>query len=197
MAIEVYKMQVGTSISAYVNTWAFHWEVSNTSGRNQTQISWDIALSLEGFLGWFSQFRDFWAAGNRCHVYRVRRVWPTIDPWNDYYWYFVKHGGRFLGGLATTRVKTRIAWFTSRFEVNGACTYLNQWPKEAFDNDRLVGDPLKASESWAKLHLSPHVTGFGDAFRPAILDKYGNYDPIIAYWVDPRPIGSKSHHWRG
>lgn len=197
MALEVYKMEVGTSISVRVNTWAFYWELSNSSGREPDKIAWDIALSLEGFLNWFSQFRDFWPAGNYCHKYRIQRVWPAFSPWFDYYWYFRDHGGRFAGAAATNVVKTRIKWFTSRWEINGACTYLNQWPNGAFDKNLLVGDALAASESWAKLHLGPHVTAYGDTFRPCILDMFGNYNTILNYWVDPRPIGSRAHTSKG
>jgi len=197
MAIEVYKHEVGTTLSVHLTQWAFYWEVSNTSGRDQRQVSWDIALSLEGFLGWFSQFREFWPAGNRCHLYRIRRVWPTIEPWNDYYWYFRDYGGRFVADAALKCVKARVQWWTTSGMISNACTYINQWPDDAFRHDSLWGQNLGALEAWADLHDAVHTTAFGDQYRPCILTKLGNYETVMGHWVDPRPVPSRAYRWKG
>lgn len=197
MATEVYKLEVGTNLGTHVTQWAFYWEVNNTSGRSHTEISWDIAQSLDGFLGWFYRFRDFWNKGNTTKIYRIRRVWPTIDYWNDYFQYFKSFGGRFIIKADLLCVKVRVKWFTDRWEIDNACTYFNQWPNFVWEDFEATGVNFDALGDWAKNHIGPHTTAEGDTFRPVILDKYGNYSPIIAYWLDPRPVASRVHRWRG
>lgn len=197
MAIEIYKHEIGTQLGFYRTQQTFYWEVANESGRNQDQISGDIATSLEGAFGWFFSLREFWAAGNNCTLYRIRRVWPTFAPWNDYYWRYRHFGGRLLTPSATLVIKARVAWWTGSADIFNACTYFSMWPQDAFYNNELQGQWLLGLEIWAAQHDTQHVTAFGDKFRPCILDRWGGYNTILGHWVDPRPVASRAHRWKG
>lgn len=197
MAIEVYKHQVGTDLGYHRTQWAFYWEVSNQSGRNQQEISGDIATSLEGTFGWFAQLREMWDSNNYCKLYRIRKVWPTIEPWNDYYWRYRHYGGRLVRHAATDVIMVRIAWWTGSADIFNSCSYMKMWPSNAFEQNTFQGEWLLAAEAWAELHDSVHVTAFGDQFRPCILDRWGSYNTVLGHWVDKRPVASQRHRWKG
>ena len=197
MALEVYKFEIGTSLPAMKRLWRFYWEISNTSGHDQAVISGEIAEKLYDSNGWLSWFTKFWSEQNSCDLFRIRRVWPSIDPWNDFYYRFrhLKGFGSLRRGPDQSRV--RCVWFSAAWDPHLHCSYFNSYGLYGIENNAVVGQLLQQLQFAASQHPLPQTTAAGDQFRPALLDKYGNYLPVIHGWADPRVYVTNRHHWKG
>jgi len=164
--IEVYKHEVGTSVNTWPQDWRFYWEGQNVSGGSPTQICRDIALALEGIFGWFSALREFWPVGSRCHLYRLRRMLPTMEPWVDLYYQFNDYGGRFFLDYGTSGSVVNMRWVTDAPRIHNARSELRYFPADSFAKDQLVGQFLEVCKAFGDLHTGPHVTANGDNFSP-------------------------------
>jgi hypothetical protein len=196
MAIEVYKMEIGSTQGGFPRDWMWHWEIGNQSGRDQVEISGDLANTLAVTGLWFFRFRETWSKLNTVHKFRIRKAWPNIQPWNDYYWRFRHLAGPLLQPDTLHNLRARVAWWTASGEVTNACTYLNCYQQPVFKNGLFDTATLGVIEAWASQHDSIQTTSFGDQFRPAILDKWGNYMPVLGHFVDPRPVATRRHQVR-
>lgn len=184
--LEVYKFEVGTSIATYPQTWTFYWSLQNTSGRTPMQVPLDIAVSLEGILGWFSALRSFWPVGSRCHLYRMRRVFPTIEPWVDMFFQFASYGGRFFINYGTSGSTINLRWVTDNDRIHTARSEMRYFPSNSIEQDTLIGQFGDVCKAFCDLHVGLHVTANGDTFRPCIFGIDGAFHNVIAYWIDTR-----------
>jgi hypothetical protein len=197
MAIEVYKLEVGCQRPGTLRIWRFYWQVSNGSMRNQVEISADIAIKLAEEGGWMSQHRFFWTADDLLDLMRIRRVWPAINPWNDYFYRY-----RHLHGFLTTRrgvdqARCRVLWFSDRWELPHSFTNFSTNGAFGVENG-LVVDVLReqlefVAATWPNIQTTAH----GDQFRMCLLDRFGNYLPVIHAWADPRVYVTNRHHLKG
>lgn len=197
MAIEVYKLEVGSNQSVFARTWTFYWEVGNQSGRNQVEISGDLANSLAATGDWFYLFREMWLDVNLTRIFRIRKVWPTIEPWNDYYWRFHHLTGRAAFDNDFHNIRMRVVWYTGRYDLPVHCTYVDCTPFQNVKDNLIESAQLEIVEEWASQHDSIQTTSNGDQFRPAVFSKYGGYDAVLGHWVDRRPVLSRRHLWKG
>lgn len=197
MAIEVYKVEVGTTLGFFYRDWTFYFEVGNQSARTPTEICGDLAQSLAIDSPWFNDMRELWGHEQFCRLFRIRRVWPTAEPWQDYYWRFRHLRGHIGSEIGPYGLRIRVMWFTASWEARSPCSYFDLLTEYAITDNRFHPVQIQIVGGWASQHVFVRTTAFGDQFRPAILDKWGNYSPILSFSVDQRPVITRRHLWKG
>lgn len=197
MAVQVYKMEVGTTLGPFNRDWTFYWQVGNQSGRSGVEICGDLAQQLAVDSVWFSFLRELWGHEQSCRLFRIRRVWPNIESWVDFYWRFRHLRGHLGSQVGSYSQRVRVMWFTDRWEVRSPCSYFDVLAEYPIVENKFPPVQLQIVRGWASQHALMYTTAFGDQFRAAILDRFGNYSPIISYTVDQRPVASRRHLWKG
>jgi len=197
VAIEVYKMEVGTTLGYFNRDWTFYWQVGNLSGRDPIEIAGDLGQLLGLDSQWFTSMRFLWGSEQKCRLFRIRRVWPALDFWNDYYYRFRHLGGQAGSTIGPFSVRTRIMWFTDRWEVRSPCTYFDSLGQYPIVNNQMDFAQHFQLTVWALQHTEIRTTPHGDQLRPCILDKFGNYSPILSSQVDRRIVSTRRHLWKG
>lgn len=144
-----------------------------------------------------SQHRFFWTSDDKLDLFRIRRVWPTLDQWQDFYYRY-----RHLKGFSFVRegadqARIRALWFTDRWELPHSFTTFATNSNYGIENGLVVGQLRVQLEYVAQFWPDVSTTAYGDQFRLALLDRFGNYLPVISGWPDPRVYVTNRHHLRG
>ncbi len=197
MAIQIYKHEVGTTLGYFNRDWTFYWQVGNHSGRNPTEIAGDLAQLLAIDTNWFGGLRELWGHEQSCRLFRIRQVWSTIKTWEDFYWRFRHLRGHIGSSIGPYNLRIRVQWFTDRWEVRSPCSYFDLLSEYPIVDNQFPNLWVQIVGGWASQHAEIKTTAFGDQVRPAILDQFGNYSPIIAFNVDRRPVATRRHLWKG
>lgn len=195
MGVEYYKHEFGCKHDARNFQWRWYWEVNNTSGRNPQQIVGDIDQELSSLLGWWDQFRLWWAPRSRCNLFRFQRLLPSKSGWIDLYQEHKNDLDNAFREVNASQVACKINWICDGQVRERPSTMLRMIWTELLDDDQINEPFIPVFRIWCELSSQPFSTAYGDEFYHVHFDVNAIFHRIVGFWRDSRQR-TRRINWR-